>query len=396
MISEGTESNSSRAARICLLLLIPIVGIGGTALVSLFRMFSLKEVVLNTAVSAVLCVLAEIPMENVKIDSRGVRFFVVSYISGLIMAVVSGFLYEFIFPFAAPAVIIGLLTGPLMGIVSLVLFTGISTLVLCESGLYFFYVSVSGLILLMLFCGGKKVSGIGSAIIYILTSSVIFACCALLANAPFTPEIVFFASVGVLINILVTVIVVPKIYENIIDRVDLLWKKINDPDYELLLELKDTDRREYDRMIHTAHLAQILCEKMETDMRKTMGICYYHRIGVLRGGQDNLEVKSLSLIRYREFPEEIIEGIQEYYGLKNRILTRESASVLLTDRFIAHVYEYMDSHNGEKPDYDETVKKIVSEAMRDKRFMTSSLSFNDINLINATLRKEKFYYDFIL
>lgn len=396
MTSEGTESSSSRTARICLLILIPLIGIGGTALVSLVKVFSLKEIILNTAVSAILCILAEIPIEEARIDRNGVRYFLVAYISGIIMAVTSGFLYEFIFPLAAPAVVIGMLAGPLMATTSLMLFCGISTLVLYESGLYFFYVSVSGLVLVMLFCRGKKVSRFMPVITYFASSAVVFAACYFLSGADFSPEIVFFPAVGVFLNTLIIIIMVPKIYDEILDRTDNLWAKINDPEYDLLQTLKSTDKREYDKMVHTAHISGILCEKMQTDRRKTMGVCYYHRIGILRGGRDNIEVKSLSLIRYRDFPSEIVEGIQEFYGLKGRLLSRESALVLLTDRFIEYIYDYMDSHNGEKPDYDGTVEKIIKEALRDRQFLTSSLTFNDINIINSVLRKEKFYYDFIL
>ncbi|MCR5024433.1 MAG: hypothetical protein K6A90_08905 [Lachnospiraceae bacterium] len=396
MTNEGTESNSSRTARICLLILIPLIGIGGTALVSLVKVFSLKEIILNTAVSAILCIMAEIPIEEIKIDRNGVKYFVIAYLSGIIMAVTSGFLYEFIFPLAAPAVVIGMLTGPLMATASLVLFCGISTLVLYESGLYFLYIFVTGFILIMLFCRGKKVSRFMPMITYLATSAVIFVACFFLSEAVFSPEIVFFPAVGVFLNVLIVIIMVPKIYDEILDKTDNLWAKINDPEYDLLQTLKSTDKREYDRMVHTAHISGILCEKMQTDRRKTMGVCYYHRIGCLRGGQDNIEIKSLSLIRYRGFPDEIVEGIQELYGLKGRLLSRESALVLLTDRFIEYIYSYMDSHNGEKPDYDSTVEKIVKEALRDRKFLTSSLTFNDINIINSVLRNEKFYYDFIL
>lgn len=396
MTSEGTENNSSRAARTGLLILLPIIGIGGTALVSLIRVFSLKEIILNTAVAACLCIIAEVSMDDLEIDRHGVRYFVTAYVSGIIMAVISGFLFEFVFPLAAPAVVIGMLAGPLVAVSSLTLFCGISTLVLYESGLYFFYMMVSGLILIILYCRQKKVSRLTSSIIYFFASAVVFVDCFILSDASFSPEMVVFPFVGIFLNTLVIIIMVPKIYEEITDRVDKMWAEINDPEYDLLKTLKETNKREYDKMIHIAHISGILCEKMHSDRRKTMGICYYHRIGVIRGGHDNLDVKSLSLIRYRDFPEEIVEGIQEYYGLKRRNLTRESASVLLIDRFIGYVYDHMDSHGGEKPDYDATVELIIKEAMTDRRFLTSSLTFNDINLINTCLKKEKFYYDFIL
>ena len=62
MADKKKNALSPDSAKILLLLIIPIIGIGGTAAVSIMRMFSLREILLNTAISAALCIVAEIPL----------------------------------------------------------------------------------------------------------------------------------------------------------------------------------------------------------------------------------------------------------------------------------------------------------------------------------------------
>lgn len=396
MTEERQDDKGSRSAKFTLLLFIPILATGGTALVSYFRFFSIEEVILNVIISAALCIVAEIPLRRLCIDKHGAVYFVYTYLAGLLMAVLSGFSFEFILPIAGPAVLIGILGDPATGLSALMLFTGISNLVLHESGLYFFFVYFTGFILMMFFALDRKLSMMSAAFVTYSVGAVTFYSCALLSHMKITPEMVVFPIIGISLDFLLILIMRPKIYENVLDRREIFINKILDPEYDYLKKLKAENRREYDKMVHSVHLANILMERMGLDRLKLLGAGYYSRIGVLRGERDNIDAKSLSMIHERNFPHEIRISIQEYYGLKELRLSRESGTVYITNTLIDRIYSEKDSKPGQKIDYGTLVAGVMKEIAMNKRILQSDLSLNDLNIISETLKKQVFYYDVIL
>jgi len=378
------------------MIFIPVIGTGGTAIVSYFRFFSIQEVILNTIIAAGLCIVAEMPLKRLTIDSKGVIYFVYSYLSGLLLAVLSGFCYEFILPLAAPAVLIGILGGTPAGSSALLLFTGISTLVLYESGLYFFMMFLIGYILLMFYTLDREVSLLSAVFTSLAVGVPAFYACSLLSKARLAPENIVFPLVGLLLDFIVILIMRPKIYVNVIDRRENFINSILDPEYELLQKLKKDNRKEYEKMIHSVHIASILMERMGLKRLKLLGIGYYCRIGVLRGENSNIAEKSLALIHERDFPKDITDGILEYYGLGSTRHSRESGTLLIVNSLISMIYDFKHRHKGKKADYNIMITSVMKRITGEKSILQSDLSLNDINVISETLRKQAFYYDFIL
>lgn len=396
-MKEGkTGDNGSKSAILALLIFVPVIATGGTAIVSYFRFFSIQGVILNTIVAAALCIVTEMPLRRVAVDNEGAVYFIYAYLSGLVLSLLSGFCYEFIMPIAAPAVLIGILGGPVSGISALLLFTGISTLVLYESGLYFFYFFFTGFILLMFFALDREVHVPSAICTTFSIGTVIFYACSVLSERKLSPENVVFPFIGLVFSFIIILVMSPKIYENVLDKYENFLSSILDPEYELLQRLKKENRKEYDRMIHSLHLTNILLERMGLDRLKTNGTGYYCRIGVLRGENENVAEKSLSMLHEREFPVEIIDGILEYYDLKGKRLSRESAAVIASNMMINRIYEAKEQNPGEKIDYDPLVTGVMKEFTGEKRVLQSDLSLNDLNIISETFRKQAFYYDFIL
>lgn len=396
MADKKKNALSPDAAKILLLLLIPVIGIGGTASVSIIKGFSLREILLNTAISAALCIVAEIPLKYATFEEEGSGWIVLGYLSGLAMSLLSALGLEFLFPLAAPAVMIAFLSEPFNGAAALILFTGISFLVLYESSVYFFYVLISGFVLLVLFAGQKNILKVTAALTFFSVSIVTFFSCFFLMGLDLSPELVVFPLVGMFLNLLIVSIIRPKLIENVILRKEIFYRKVIDTEYELLQTLKSENRREYDIAIHTAHFCDMLTEKMNADRRKCLGICYYNSIGVLRGSRDNISVKSLSMVRERDFPPDIIEGLKEYYAMNNLRLSKESALVLIIRRVISDIYLFIDSNGGKRPVYNNIITTVMREMTGNPRILKSELSLNDLNLISEKLRGEALYYDFLL
>ena len=102
------------------------------------------------------------------------------------------------------------------------------------------------------------------------------------------------------------------------------------------------------------------------------------------------------MVRERDFPPDIIEGLKEYYAMNNLRLSKESALVLIIRRVISDIYLFIDSNGGKRPVYNNIITTVMREMTGNPRILKSELSLNDLNLISEKLRGEALYYDFLL
>ena len=392
---EDTRTGKQGAAIALLLIFVPVAGIGGTALISSIKGFSFQAVIINTFIAAAVCIISEIPLSKVTLNSYGSFYLVLSFCLGLSFVFISPFTFESILPLAAPAVLIGMMLGEAAGFSALVLFTSLSTLLLYESGLYFFYLFISGYALVAFFSRHPSRKALPAVITYLSLGAIIYYACIYISGAAITPGIVVFPAVGAFFNILIILIMKRKIIENVLEREEKFVLSLLDTEYELMQTLKKTERREYDLAVHTAHLCDILAERLSFDPRKTQGISFYSRIGILRGKQD-IGVKSLSILREHNFPDYVIDGVKELYGYGGLRLSKESGSVFIVHRLLKDIYAYFDENKGESPDYSGMIISILKEELQDNRIKQSDLSLYDLGVISEVLRDKGFYYDFIL
>ncbi len=393
---DKEDKKETGAYVVLLLVLVPLLGIGGTAAVSLIRGFSLSVVILNVFVAAVICLICEVPVSGADIDSFEAPFLIVSYISGLIMSFASPFIFEFTLPFAAPAVIIGLILGRFAGLSALVVFTSISTILLYESGLYFFYIFVTGFILIILFCDRKKYKPISATVTFGSLSSVLYLSCIAISGVDISPGRIVFPLIGLFLNILIVLIVYPKIKENVVDRYENFLKSVLDPDHELIRRLKKTDSREYAISVHTSHLTDMLSEKISLNRDKTFGIAYYMRIGLLSSESGDIPGESLKLLQENDYPDFIMEGIREYYGIDGLRLSKESGCIYIVRDFVSELYSRFDADKERSPDYKKIVSDLIKRKLKDDRIKRSDLSLYDLAVIQEVLKDKVFYYDTIL
>ncbi len=392
---EDTGIRKSGTAIAILLIFVPVAAIGGTALVSSLKGFSFQAVIINTMIAAAICIISEIPLTRVPVNSYGSLYLVLSYVMGLSFVFLSPFTFESILPLSAPAVLIGMILGETAGVSALILFTSLSTLLLYESGLYFFYILVSGYVLIVFFCRKPDRKALSALITYLSLGTLIYFSCIYISGSALTPGVVVFPAVAAFLNILIILIMRTKIIENVMEREERFVLSLLDTEYELMQTLKKTERREYDLAVHTAHLCDILAERLSFDGRKTQGISFYARIGILRGEHD-IGVRSLSILREHGFPEYVINGIKELYGFGDLRLSKESGSVFIVQTLLKEIYAYFDETQGESPDYSEMIISTFKEMLSDNRIKKSDLSLYDLGVMSEVLRDKGFYYDFIL
>ena len=171
------------------------------------------------------------------------------------------------------------------------------------------------------------------------------------------------------------------------------YSEINDPEYELLTQLKEKNLRAYYHAVHTAHFCQKLAEKIgaDADLAKAGG--YYHKIGKMRG-ESNLK-NTLEIAEEYHFPEELKSLLKEYGGKNTPLVSKEAAIVLLSDAMVSSVMFLFDKNKDARLNYEQIVSVVFSKQMESGFLDDCCLTLGEMTQIRQCFTKERLYYDFL-
>ena len=170
--------------------------------------------------------------------------------------------------------------------------------------------------------------------------------------------------------------------------------EINDPEFPLLVSLKEKDKDEYFRAIHTAYLAERIALGLSFNARAAKTCSYYHRIGAPEGKLKWDEIKHF----YEEnnFPTEAVELLHEYIEpAKGSVKSKESLAVMLSETVIASIMYLLKKDKDIKIDYDKLIDSVLDKKMKEGQLKDFDVTFREFDAIGKILKKEKLYYDFL-
>lgn len=315
-----------------------------------------------------------------------------------ILSFLSGFAPEFTIPFSAVVLLITYLSGFPTGIAAALMSATVSTVVLSESGPYFFLIIFNSLLLMFIMRNRLKVRKETSympLVVWIVISLVVYAAVIIFFNVTPKLQVILFPLFGLFIDLIVVLIFLPKLRLELVFKADDFYDEINDPEYVMLLKFKKEEKHEFQRAIHTAYLSDRIADQIGADRRKAKVTAYYHRIGVLTGDKDQIAENTLAMIKKDDFPLEIIESMEEYWGYEGHRMSRETAVVYVADHVIAAIYDEIHANPGVKPDYTAIISKTINSLLRTREIRDSWLTLYDIEKIEKRLLGEKLYYDFL-
>ena len=173
-----------------------------------------------------------------------------------------------------------------------------------------------------------------------------------------------------------------------------MYMEINDVAYPLLAQLKDKDKDEYFRAVHTAYLAERIALGLGYNDRAVKCCAYYNRIGVLGDGNKWEQVNHFYTDNH--FPEEAVELLHEYIEPeKGAVRSSESLSVLMSQTVIASIMYLIKKNKDVKIDYDKLIEGIFNNKSADEGLRNYSVTYSDYAKMKDILKKEKLYYDFL-
>ena len=215
----------------------------------------------------------------------------------------------------------------------------------------------------------------------------------LFTNRSFEIDLFLIPLLNIIICTILILIILKILSFTFVYKKDDKFMEILDPEFELLANLKNYSKDEYDHSIYTAVLCSKLALKMEIEEPVAKALGLYHRIGLLRG--ENSWENAEGLLKEFDFPEDIVSYLGEYYNKDSGIKSRYAAVLIIAETMISSVSYLFSKDKNTNINFEKLVDTVVDKKRESGVFDNSKLTFEDIGIIKKTLCEEKLFYDFL-
>lgn len=171
------------------------------------------------------------------------------------------------------------------------------------------------------------------------------------------------------------------------------YMEINDPEFPLLVQLKDMSKDEYYHAIHTAYLSDRIARRLGLDDAAAKACAYYQRIGKLRG--DNTWENVSAICNEYHFPPNTKKILKEFVDESERIVSRETIVVLFADCIVSSIIYLFEKDPGAKLDYAQLIDTVFNKKLETDELWGNEISLAQIHEMKKIFVEEKLYYDFL-
>lgn len=192
-------------------------------------------------------------------------------------------------------------------------------------------------------------------------------------------------------GVVAIILVLPYVYYRIDNKLKGKLLRITDPNYELIIMLKNYSKDLYEHSTRVAKLSERIAYKLGVDslLAKTGG--YYHKIGKLEG-KDYVNC-GIEIARSYAFPEEVVDIIKQHTGRHQSPQTVEAAIVMLSDTIIS-AFEYLDDKQNDLVyDKDIVIDQVIDTKLEKDMLDDSGLTLKMFRDIKKCFKQEENIYD---
>ena len=323
--------------------------------------------------------------------------FVLVYIAMIILSCLFSLVPNAFWPYMSLFVILALFSNTEIGLVSGIGFV-IITVMLEENGdvgELFMYV-IAGVVAIALFRDLKENTSIGFPVFIslLMQAVLLMAFNVMFQNRTFSVNILILPILNLMLNLIILLVFLNMFGVYVIRKSNDVYMDINDAEYPLLVSLKEKDKDEYFRAIHTAYLAERIAMGLGYNARAIKTCSYYHRIGILDGSLKWSDMEHYYL--ENNFPEEAVEFLHEYLEpAKGKAKSKEALAVQLSETVIASIMYLVRRNKEVKIDYDKLIDDLLDKKEKDGELKNFDITFYEYDQMRKILKKEKLYYDFL-
>ncbi len=385
-----TEIKNSFKPYFLIMILIP-------AIVSAMEMFLIQNTITGAVRNLiVIAIIAFIMVYTLK-DELGFGGVMLITLCALLSSV-QAFIPDFIMPVAAFSVIIAFVVTPNAGFASIIFFSAMPFMASERSFEYFlFFIATGSIGTALMYIKSKNGRYFEALTVFSLIYLMLYTALIILKRMSLNVDIIVFPILGLILDVVIMEIAGYNYYINVVKRKEDQYTSVIDPEFPLLIRLKNNNREEYKRAIHTAHFTELFADKFGYDKVIMKGLGFYHRIGVLDEEDASLPLRTVKIATEEEFPEELIKFLKEYGEVKAEERTSAEVSIcIIADTVITNLMEEYANKN-DKPDMNKFVDKTILKMFSGKNSILkrSEIPYDDLEQIRKIFKEEKIYYDFL-
>ena len=171
------------------------------------------------------------------------------------------------------------------------------------------------------------------------------------------------------------------------------YMEINDPEFPLLVQLKEMSKEEYYHAVHTAYLSDRIARRLELDDAAAKACAYYHRIGKLRG--ENTWENVSSICNEYHFPSNTKKILKEYVDESEKVVSKETIVVLFADCIVSSILYLFEKDPMAQLDYAQLIETVFQKKLETDELWWNEISLSQIREMKKIFIEEKLYYDFL-
>ena len=324
------------------------------------------------------------------------RNFVVFYLISLTLSLIFPMLPASAWPFLIVFIILGLFSNSISGLTAGSVCLMLSVMLQQSGGyhefsLYFF----SGLIGIMVFSRLDDHFKVGLPILVSLLSLTVCltANIVLFERERLSLSQYTFVAINLMVNFILLLIALKIFNSTVIHRYRDRYMDLNDPEFPLLVQLKELDKEEYYHAVHTAYLGDRIAKRLSLNDVVVKACGYYHRIGILKG--ENTWENVQAICSQYHIPPDTRETLREYVDPAVKTLSREATVILFADSIVTAIRGMFQKNPKAELDYDRIIESVFTEKFESGVLYNSDISIAQVREMKKIFNEEKLYYDFL-
>lgn len=321
--------------------------------------------------------------------------FTVFYLAGLALSLLFPLLPVSGWPFLIIFVLLSLFSNSISGLTAGSVCLMLSILLMSNGSIHvFFLYFISGLVGVMVFSRLNESFKVGipafisllCLLIGLLVNVVLFE------ESLSVPQLIIIP-INLMVNFILLLIILKIFSNSVIHKERNKYMDLNDPEFPLLVQLKELSKEEYYHAVHTAYLCDKIAKRLGYDDTVVKACGYYHRIGILKGEVSWENTKEICAEYH--IPNDVRKILEEYMVPSQTIASKETMVVLFADCIVSSISRLFAKDSKAKLDYEKIVDTIFNNKMKSEKMWKNSMSLGELKEMRKIFSEEKLYYDFL-
>ncbi|MCM1173893.1 MAG: hypothetical protein NC341_02450 [Blautia sp.] len=202
-----------------------------------------------------------------------------------------------------------------------------------------------------------------------------------------------FVAINLMVNLIPLLIALKFFNGSVIHQYRDRYMDLNDPEFPLLVQLKEYDKAEYYRAIHTAYLGDRIAKRIGINDVVVKACGYYHRIGILKGENTWENVKEIC--EEYNIPEDTRKILKEYLTAGGKVAAKETTVLMFADCIVTTILDEFKKNPNAELNYKQIIDNVFNKKLETGALSESDISIAQMREMRKIFKAEQLYYDFL-